>query len=174
MKNILLIGLGNPILGDDGIGWRVVEWVEPRLGDLSQSVECEYLSLGGLRLMERLIGFEHVVIVDAIYGQKEIPGTITCMPLDQFPDLVAGHTTSVHDTSLQTAIHAGRLSGATLPEIQNVQIIGIESEKIFEFTEEITSRVKDAIPDAGRLTIETIKNIKPYKFRSGQVAASQT
>jgi len=51
-----VIGLGNPILGDDGVGWVVVHEIESRIG------EVDHLSLGGLSLMERLIGYEVVAI----------------------------------------------------------------------------------------------------------------
>jgi len=51
----LIIGLGNPMLGDDGVGWRVAEKVCRELpADESVIVDC--LSLGGISLMEHLIG----------------------------------------------------------------------------------------------------------------------
>ena len=50
----LLVGLGNPILGDDGVGWRVVEAVESQLS--GAPVDVAYLSLGGLSLMEHSSG----------------------------------------------------------------------------------------------------------------------
>ena len=61
-SSVLVIGLGNPILGDDGVGWRVAEEVKRRLGIVdfgSQSavknpqsaIEVDCVSLGGLSLM---------------------------------------------------------------------------------------------------------------------------
>ena len=63
----LIIGLGNPILGDDGAGWRVAQEVRSRLGGLhSEQVDIECLSVGGLGLMEHMIGYRRAIIVDAI------------------------------------------------------------------------------------------------------------
>lgn len=55
MKTIV-VGLGNPILGDDGVGWRVAEDIQKQLPQfLSQAeskIDVTRLSLGGLGLME--------------------------------------------------------------------------------------------------------------------------
>ena len=60
----LIVGLGNPILGDDGIGWKVAEEMEKHLTE-GAPVEVMCLSLGGISLMEHLIGYDHVILVDA-------------------------------------------------------------------------------------------------------------
>ena len=46
----LVIGLGNPILGDDGVGWRVVEEIARKTADRND-IEVDTVSLGGLSLM---------------------------------------------------------------------------------------------------------------------------
>jgi Ni,Fe-hydrogenase maturation factor len=51
-EKTLVIGLGNPILGDDGVGWVVAREVEDRLPQMDHPVEVDCLSLGGLSLME--------------------------------------------------------------------------------------------------------------------------
>ena len=61
----LVIGLGNPILGDDGVGWKVIENLSHSI-DAHTSIETDCLSLGGLSLMERMLDYEHVIIVDSI------------------------------------------------------------------------------------------------------------
>ncbi len=62
MKTIV-VGLGNPLLGDDGVGWKVAEEVNQQLGEDSPfAVEC--FSLSGLSLMEQLIGYERVILIE--------------------------------------------------------------------------------------------------------------
>jgi len=57
MKTIV-IGLGNPILSDDGVGVKVAYEVEDRLGDkIPKNVTITEASVGGLRLMELLEGY---------------------------------------------------------------------------------------------------------------------
>lgn len=146
----LVIGLGNPILGDDGVGWRVAQQVESLLPH--QEVEC--LSLGGLSLMERLIGYDSAIIIDAIQTIDGRCGQVFRLPLDALPDRSAGHTTAAHDTSLQTALRIGRELGARLPD--DILVVAIETERVFDFTEELTPAVASAIPAATNLVLEAL------------------
>ncbi len=138
----LIVGLGNPILGDDGVGWRVAEEV----WRIRPSLEADCLSLGGLSLMERLIGYNQVILVDAMQTGNNDIGTVAVCPLADLPDLSAGHTTAVHDTSLQTAIELGQQMGAELPA--EIMVVAIEAEQVYEFSEELTPAVAAAIPEA--------------------------
>ena len=61
----LVIGLGNPLVTDDSVGLRVVERLKPLLADRSD-VEVSEDYWGGLRLMERMIGFDRAIVIDAI------------------------------------------------------------------------------------------------------------
>lgn len=141
----LLIGLGNPILGDDGVGWQVVQAVEAALPPDAE-VEVDYLSLGGLSLMERLIGYRRAIIVDAIQTGTRQVGQVHVFSLDSLPDLSAGHTTAAHDTSLQTALALGRHVGAHLPE--EVLVVAVEAERVYDFCDELSGEAAAAIPAA--------------------------
>jgi hydrogenase maturation protease len=74
--------------------------------------------------------------------------------LEELPDLSAGHTTAAHDTSLQTALNVGRSMGAQLPE--QIIIVGVEAEKVYDFTEELSSEVKSAIPKAVQIVMDLL------------------
>jgi hydrogenase maturation protease len=151
----LIIGLGNPILGDDGVGWRVVEQVEKRITKMSLPIEVDYLSLGGLSLMERLIGYERAIIVDAIYSGKNPFGNVTSFALDELPNPNDGHTTSAHDTTLITAMDAGKRLSVPLPE--TVQVVAIEAYNVHVFSEELSPPVAAAVPVATQKVIELLE-----------------
>jgi hydrogenase maturation protease len=141
---ILVIGLGNPILGDDGVGWVVAREVESRL----QKVEVDYLSLGGLSLMERLVGYEKVILIDSLTTGIHPLGEVLAFTLDDLPDLTSGHTTAPHDTSLKTALATGRQLGAALPNDKDVHVVAVESPHVYEIHEGLTPAVADAVPAA--------------------------
>jgi hydrogenase maturation protease len=143
MKTIV-IGLGNPILGDDGIGWRVVEMLVPHLpaGSAAPVVEC--LALGGLSLMERLIGYERAIIVDAILTHQHPIGAVTTFPLQDLPNRAIGHLSSAHDTTLQNALEVGRSYGASLPQL--IDIVAIEAGNVYDFSESLSAPVAAAAP----------------------------
>jgi len=152
MKTIV-IGLGNPILGDDGVGWRVAEEVHQQL-DPDLHVDLDYLSLGGISLMEHLVGYERVILIDAFFSDEE-PGSIKVSKLDDIPNYSAFHITSVHDTSLQNAMKLGRELGADLPE--DVLVVGISTKQVYDFCEELSPPVADAIPKAAEIVVELAK-----------------
>ena len=149
LTKTLVIGLGYPILGDDGIGWRVAEAVKA----LQPPAEVDCQALGGLSLMERLIGYERAIIIDAIQTRDGQIGQVYTLPLEALPDLSAGHTTAAHDTSLQTALELGRTMGAELPK--EVVLVAVEAERVYDFSEELTPTVEKAIPAA----TQTVMNL---------------
>jgi hydrogenase maturation protease len=156
MKTIV-IGLGNPILGDDGVGWKIAEEVKKQLtmgrskgGDF---VDLEFVSLGGLSLMEHLIGYERAILVDAV-ASNQPPGSVVVWRLGELPDYSSFHMTSPHDTSLQNALRLGKTMGAALPE--EVTVVGITTSHIYDFSEELSAPVAGAIAEAIEIVIRLL------------------
>jgi hydrogenase maturation protease len=155
---ILVIGLGNPILGDDGVGWRVVEEIARKTAN-KPDIEVDCVSLGRLSLMERITGFERVILVDSIFtGEKPI-GTVSLFLLTELPELSSGHTTAVHDTSLRNALKVGRSMDILLPSDEEVFIVAIEAENVYDFSETLSQTVEAAVPQAVKAVLQLIQSI---------------
>ena len=108
---ILILGLGNPLVTDDSVGLRVAEALKPLLADRAD-VEVSEDYWGGLRLMERMIGFDRAIVVDAIQTGAP-PGTVHLLTPDGIP---TQRSASAHDVNLSTALEFGRQAGMHLPE----------------------------------------------------------
>ncbi len=143
MKKTLILGLGNPLVSDDSVGLRVVAALRPLLAGRGD-VELDEDYWGGLRLMERLIGYERAVIVDAI-RTGAVPGTIHLLTTDAVP---TQRSASAHDVNLPTALAFGRQAGAVLPRDEDVLLVGVEAEDILTFADACTPAVAAAIPRA--------------------------
>lgn len=158
---ILVVGLGNPVLGDDGVGWRVAEAVESRLHTNGKSssidIDIEFLSLGGLSLMERLIGFERVILIDAINTGQGQEGDIYSFNLQDLPSMDTSHLSSTHDTSLQNALKVGHSLGAELPE--QIHVIAIEARNMFEFSELLSPPVAAAVQPAAQMVLSILDDL---------------
>lgn len=160
MKTII-IGLGNPILGDDGVGWKVADEVRKqlitspasRLRGQGNQIDIDFLSLGGISLMEHLIGYERAILIDALASNQE-PGSIVVSELSAMPDYSAFHTTSAHDTSLKNALNLGKAMDADLPE--RVTVVGIATNHILDFSEELSMPVAQAVSKAVQIVIELL------------------
>jgi hydrogenase maturation protease len=142
MKTIL-IGLGNPILGDDAVGWRVVQRIVQFFPVLPAGVDVDVACLGGLSLMERLEGYDRAVLVDAIHTGQVSPGYILHLSLDDLPSLYAG---SAHDISLKGAIETGRTLGVKMPE--DIQILAIEIDNQREFSGSLSPNIESGLEQA--------------------------
>jgi hydrogenase maturation protease len=139
----LVIGLGNPLVTDDSVGLRVVEQLKPLLADRCD-VEVSEDHWGGLRLMERMIGFDRAIVVDAIQTGAP-PGTIHLLTPE---GIATQRSASAHDVNLPTALEFGRRAGARLPENSRIQLVGIEAADTLTFGEQCTPAVQAAIPRA--------------------------
>jgi hydrogenase maturation protease len=154
-----VVGLGNPILGDDGVGWRVAEEVEKRLSNRFE-VQVDCYSLGGLSLMEQLTGCERAILIDSIFTGMHPIGTVSVFPLDALADQTSGHTASTHDTSLRNALKVGRSMDIELPDNENVIVVAVEAEAVYDFSETFTPPVEAAVPVAVKAVLELINQEK--------------
>jgi hydrogenase maturation protease len=141
----IVVGLGNPILGDDGVGWQIAEQVKQRR-DLPPDIDVDCLSVGGISLMERLIGYDRAILIDSIATNKNPIGTLLCFSLDELPNHALGHTYSAHDTTLQNALKIGQELGAQLPK--EITVVAVEAQNVYDFSEQLSPTVAAAVPDA--------------------------
>jgi hydrogenase maturation protease len=152
----LVIGLGNPILTDDGVGVKVAYAVEKALevtaasngslkSDYHSSIDVTEASAGGLRLMEMMIGYDRVIIIDALTTVDAPPGTIHRLALSDLEAISpTQHAASAHDASLVTALNSGRRMGLALPD--DISIYAVSVENIIDFSDTPTAAVQRAIP----------------------------
>jgi len=121
-------------------------------------VEVDCASLGGLSLMERLTGYERVILIDAIFTGKKPLGSVTTFTLDSLPDPTAGHSASAHDASLRTALNLGRSMNFALPKDEQVQVVAIEAQNVYDFSEELSPAISAAVPLAVEATLELLRS----------------
>ena len=89
----LILGLGNAILSDDGVGIYVVRELRDRVN--RREVEVVETGLAGLRLLDLLTGYDKAIIVDAIESGEGSAGDIYRLTPIDFE--AAKHLSSVHD-----------------------------------------------------------------------------
>jgi hydrogenase maturation protease len=145
VSKTLVLGLGNPILTDDGVGIHIVRAAARRCSPVNSMVFAE-ASLGGLRLLDFLAGYDRVIMVDAIQTLDGQPGDIYQLgPGDLQTSL---HSSSTHDLSLPGALALGRALGMKLPREEAIVLIAVEVDDILTFGPVCTPAVTSAIPFA--------------------------
>ncbi len=136
----LVLGLGNPILSDDGVGLRIARDLKGRLTD--REVDVAEASLAGLNLLDLLIGYDRAIIVDAIQTDEGKPGSVHRLSPDAFD--AASHTSFCHGVNLTTAIRLGRQLGLNLPS--RIDIFAVEAADVSTFSEELSPEVERVVP----------------------------
>lgn len=141
MEKTLILGLGNPILADDGVGIEVVRRIKDRSKGRTD-VDVMEASIGGLGLLDIVVGYEKLVVVDSIKTEGGSPGALYRLGLDDLERTI--HTSSPHDTNFATAIEFGKRCGLSIPE--HIDIYAIEIRDNTTFSEQLSPSVEKAVP----------------------------
>ena len=155
-QKILVIGLGNPILGDDGVGWHIIrasQGLFKHAGDPDR-VHFQCSSAGGLALMEQMVGYDAAILTDSVITAAGQVGAIHSEPFSSLPHWGTGHFNSSHDTTLQTAVDTGRKMHLDLPTV--IWLVAVEIRAAYTFSETLSSAVAAAVPEAAKLVLEKL------------------
>ena len=165
MMKTLVLGLGNPILTDDGVGIYVAREVAERCR--RDDVTVAEASVGGLRLLDVIAGYERLILVDAIQTRDGRPGDVLRLcPNDLRASL---HSGSTHDLTLPGALALGRGTGLVLPDDGDILIIAVEVEDVLTFGETCTPAVSAAIP----LAVDAVlAELAPGEYRVSDVGSA--
>ncbi len=140
--DVLVIGLGSPIMSDDAIGLVVSDRIEA-MG--LKNVKTLQEAIGGLDIIPVLWGYKHAIIVDAIQTHDQEPGTIMIFDPEDFAPTITN--ASAHDFNLATAMKIGRdMEPEQMPD--KVTFIAIEVEDIQTVHEGMTEKVEAAVDSA--------------------------
>jgi hydrogenase maturation protease len=151
MKTIVL-GVGNPILQDDGVGIHVINELRELLKDTRVIVDIAYT--GGMNLLDMIRGFDKVILVDAVNQEDSKTGEVKRFSLTEAP---AVHSCNPHDVSLSEALLlAKHLGEEHLP--QEIVVIGIVVKNTVDFGEHLSTEVASAVPTAVALVLTELKN----------------
>ena len=137
----LILGIGNEILTDDGIGPKLVKQLEKE-SSLGNAV-YETASMGGLDILEFIKEFNIVIFIDAIKTKGGIPGDIYYLTTENFRETL--HLSSLHDISFLHAIELGRQLQIKVPEEIHIIAIEIVEDLVFDdkFSPEIEERYEE-------------------------------
>jgi hydrogenase maturation protease len=149
MKSLVL-GLGNPILSDDGAGIRVAQEVDNQLND--PQITVAETSEAGLSLLDSIVGYDQVIIIDVIQTKEGRAGQIYRMEPEDFS--FAKHFSSPHQINLVTALELGNALDLSMP--QKITIFAVEAKDITTFSEKCTPEVEQAIPKLVKMVMEEL------------------
>lgn len=145
----VIVGLGNPVRSDDGVGLRVIEHIEA--AGAPDGVDLVAAGTPGLGILDLIAGYRRAVIVDAIDIGAD-PGTVHHFELADVEKRAPTHTIASHGIDLTAALSLGRRLGLTLPE--KIHIAAVQIEDATTLCERCTRAVEGAIAEAAALALD--------------------
>ena len=150
-KRYLVLGVGNILLKDEGLGVRAVEYMRERYS-VPESVELLDGGTGGLNLLTLMRDFDHVIIIDAV-APKTAPGALYRIPgkmLPKSPPLM----TTAHQLGVQDMLAIAALEGYD-PE---VVVIGMEPKEV-SVGLDLSSVVREKLPEVAGMVAKELKGL---------------
>ena len=140
MESILILGVGNDILTDDGMGPRLVNDLDRNR--LPSEVQFMNTSLGGLEMLDLICRYKNVVLIDAMKTGILPPGSVHYYTPDDFRETL--HLSNFHDINFLTALELARQTGMPLPD--SIHIIAVEIIEDMVFDTEFSPEIKNLYP----------------------------
>jgi len=142
-KRIVVIGVGNLLLGDEGAGIHAVNKLKK--DSFPANVEIVDGGTAGIDLLYWLEDADYAIIIDCLEAGEE-PGAIFRIPAEEIAFNSSGQIISLHDLNLQEVFYAADKLGKLPPTV----IYGIQPGEI-AFSEQLSPAVNEALPSLVRL-----------------------
>lgn len=152
IQSVLILGIGNTLLSDEGIGVHLVERMRRQVGELPG---VEYLDGGTLSftLAEAIARADALIVVDAARMDTP-PGTLKVLHDADMDRYLSGNRASVHEVSLSDLLDIARLL-ENLPKSRC--LIGIEPASL-EWGDSPSDVVKPAIDQGIEAILSILKS----------------
>jgi hydrogenase maturation protease len=156
MGETLVLGLGNVLLGDEGVGVRVVERLLERY-DFPEGVQVMDGGNQGLYLLPYVEDATRLVVVDAVQARKP-PGTLMRLTGDEIPIFLDVAKVSPHQEGLQDVLAVAMLRGCLPDEVvfwgAQVESLDVGLELSPAVASQVDALVEKVLVELGRWGIE--------------------
>jgi len=146
------MGVGNPLMRDDGVGPRVVELLRSAYS-FPENVDVVDAGTMSFMILDLLRGIDHLVLVDAVQNTEHPVGTVVVLTPEEMAPNEVLH--SMHDTGIVDVLQAAALMGGAPETIA----IGVQIDSIEEWVLELSEPVAEAVPVAAAAVIDTLAGL---------------
>ena len=149
----LVLGIGNTIMGDDGVGIYVARMVKDRVQSRAD-LQVRELGASGFKLVEEMLGYDEVVIVDSYAAGETDTGQIREFSPEDFEDTL--HASSPHGANFATALELYRnFQPDRIPK--NIRIFTVGIRPTDSFGETLSDRVQEAALKLAEIIVTRIE-----------------
>lgn len=154
MKKVLVAGIGNVLLGDDGVGPFVSQWLNARYS-FPEGVEVEDLGTPALDFIDRIVGLDALIVVDAVNNDQPA-GTITLYRREDLLRNAPGIRMDTHSPALTESLLAAEVFFGLPPK--EVLLIGISGES-YQADCTLSEAVRATVPATVTAVLEELTRL---------------
>jgi hydrogenase maturation protease len=143
---VTILGVGNILLSDEGVGVRVVEYLDQRY-DFGWNVQVVDGGVLGIRLMGVIGNTDFLIVVDAV-ADRGAPGTLYRLADDQVPRRVLAKQ-SMHQLDLPEVLALC----AAIDKNPQVVVVGVEPQDITTMGVELTPAIAAKVPELAAMVL---------------------
>jgi hydrogenase maturation protease len=154
-KKIKILGAGNYLMADDGVAIHILERLEHMNID---DVELVNAGVGGLAILDYMENADEVIIIDAVRGGGDKPGSIYRFTDKELPPANL-FMMSLHDLNLVDTLRLGR---EIQPELmpKHINIVGVEVERVEGICTDLSPKVEAAVDAVVELVLEEVRRFR--------------
>jgi hydrogenase maturation protease len=146
---VTILGVGNILLSDEGVGVRVVEYLDQRY-DFERNVQVVDGGVLGVRLMGVIGSTDFLIVVDAV-SNRGAPGTLYRLADDQVPRRVLAKQ-SMHQLDLPEVLALC----AAIDKNPQVVVVGVEPQDITTMDIELTPAIAAKVPELAAMVLSEL------------------
>ena len=150
-NKILVLGVGNLILGDEGVGIHAIKYLENQ--DLGKDIDLLDGGTGGFHMLSVMDDYKTLIMIDATIDSKEEGSLSLIEPkfASDFPKAL-----SSHDIGLRDLVETATLLG----HMPKIYLITVSVTDISEVRMTLSEKVENSLPEVGKLVKSILKEIK--------------
>lgn len=150
-ENILVLGIGNPLMTDEGVGVRIAELLMSGY-EFPETVEVVDAGTMGLGMMNMLRDRDLVIVADAVDNTGQAPGTVFLMTPEELAPAQVLHT--LHDVRLTNVLEAAELTGIHV----EVVCVAVQVGSMKQWVTELTPEVEASLPTAVAAVLDILES----------------
>jgi hydrogenase maturation protease len=144
VRTALIGGIGNVLLGDDGVGPYILRLLDSRY-HFGDDVELADLGTPALDLTHQIVGLRSLILIDSVASDEDAPGTVTLYRKEDILSIAPAERLDPHSPALSECLLTAEMLGASPEQVLLVGIVGATYEPGAPMSSAVLKSVEEAI-----------------------------
>jgi hydrogenase maturation protease len=154
VRTALIGGIGNVLLGDDGVGPYILRLLDSRyrFGD---DVELADLGTPALDLTHQIVGLRSLILIDSVASNEHAPGTVVLYRKEAIMSVAPAERLDPHSPALSECLLTAEMLGASPEQVLLVGIVG----ETYEPGEPMSAPVRQSVEEALQAILQELRRL---------------